>query len=97
MLQSGNCPTLCEGLGHVTLCQIIVLFKAKLNNEINLVLLFDICTVVFVCFMSSLLCAHMPQLILYHLHDIPFPVLMSHIYFRFFLILSVTFEVSSHK
>ena len=27
-----------------------VLSKAKLNKEINLALLFDICTVVFVCF-----------------------------------------------
>ena len=60
-------------------------------------LLFDIRTVVFVCFLSSLLCAHMPQLILCHVHDIPFPVFMSHMYFRFFLILLVTFEVSSHK
>ena len=39
----------------------------------------------------------LPQLILYRVHDIPFPVLMSHIHFRFFLILLVTFEVSSHK
>jgi hypothetical protein len=35
-----------------------VLSKAKLNKEKKLVLLCDICTVVFVCFLSSLLCAN---------------------------------------
>ena len=59
----------------------------KLNNNLNFIqihklpsfytsLLFDISTVVFVYFLSSLLCAYMPQLILYHMHAIPLPVLM---------------------
>ena len=61
--------------------------------------LYCISHVVFICFMSSLICAHaatdsdsssMCTIIL-------FPVLMSNIHFRFFLILLVTFEVSSHK
>ena len=80
--------------------------KAKLNNKIILVdtwspvyaPLYCISHVVFICFMSSLIFEHaatdsdsssMCTIIL-------FPVLMSNIYFRFFLILLVSFVVISH-
>jgi hypothetical protein len=59
-------PRACDIVGNYILRIVWVLFKTKLNKKINLFLLFDICTVVFVCFLSSLLCAHMLQLILYH-------------------------------
>ena len=51
-------PRACDIVPNYILKMAQVLSKAKLNKEINLVLLFDICTVVFVCFLSSLLCAH---------------------------------------
>ena len=99
--QSGICPAPCAYLGHVALLS----SKAKLNNKIILVdtlspvyiQVYCISHVVFICFMSSLICVHAAT-------DsdsssmctiIPFPVLMSNIHFRFFLILLVTFEVSS--
>ena len=76
-----------------------VLSKAKLNNKIIYTSLYCISNIVFNCFMSSLICAHaatdsdFPSTCTI----IPFPVLISHIHFRFILILLVTFEVISHK
>ena len=84
----------------------MILPNAKRNNKIILVdtwspvytPLYCISHVVFICFMSSLICAHaatdsdsssMCTIIL-------FPVLMSNIHFRFFLILLVSFVVISH-
>jgi hypothetical protein len=81
--QSGICPAPCAYLGHVALLS----SKAKLNNKIILVdtlspvyiQVYCISHVVFICFMSSLICAHAAT-------DsdsssmctiIPFPVLMS--------------------
>ena len=43
-------PRACDIVANYILRIARVLSKAKLNKEINLVLLFDICTVVFVCF-----------------------------------------------
>ena len=51
---------------------------------------FDINHVIFVCFMLSLLRAHTAIHSLTVGVKIPFPVIMSHIYFRFLLILLVT-------
>ena len=80
--------------------------KAKLNNKIILVdtwspvyaPLYCISHVVFICFMSSLTCAHAATAThsssMYTI--ITSPVLMSNIHFRFFLILLVSFVVVSH-
>ena len=43
-------PRACEIVANHMLRIAQVLSKAKLNKEINLALLFDICAVVFVCF-----------------------------------------------
>jgi hypothetical protein len=43
-------PRACDIVANHILKIAQVLTKAKLNKEINLALLFDICTVVFVCF-----------------------------------------------
>jgi hypothetical protein len=48
---------------------------------------------VVVVFMSLLLCVHAAT---YSSQITPFPVLMSNIYSLFFLIIYVTFDVSSH-
>ena len=85
----------------------IFLSKGKLNNKIILVdawspvytPLYCKSHVVFISFMSSLICAHaatdsdsssMCKII-------PFPVLLSNIHFRFFLILLMACARSSHK
>ena len=43
-------PRACDIVANYILRIARILFKAKLNKEINLALLFDIYTVVFVCF-----------------------------------------------
>ena len=43
-------PRACDIVANYILRIAQVLSKAKLNKDINLALLFDICTVVFVCF-----------------------------------------------
>ena len=48
-------PSACDFVANYILRIAQVLSKAKLNKDINLVLLFDICTVIFVCFLLSLL------------------------------------------
>ena len=49
-LKKNNAKRKCDIVANYILRIARVLSKAKLNKEINLALLFDICTVVFVCF-----------------------------------------------
>jgi hypothetical protein len=61
-------------------------------------LCFDLSWVVFGCSLSSFLCAHAAtDYFTCAWQFITFPVLMSHIYYRFLLILWLSFEVSSHQ